>query len=62
MTSFNCRQFSAPVVDSEARKVVLSVEGMDEADAGTYVNEYVGPLMMNGSGTLIEERLKFFES
>ncbi|OCK73188.1 hypothetical protein K432DRAFT_313471 [Lepidopterella palustris CBS 459.81] len=60
--SFECRQFAEPVVDSEARKVVLFIEGKGEADVGTYVNEYVVVLMMNEAGTLIEERLQFFDS
>jgi hypothetical protein len=59
---FECRQFAEAVVDEEARKVVLYIEGKGEADAGTYENEYIVTLKMNEDGTLIEERLQFFDS
>nr|QSQ85906.1 hypothetical protein [Preussia typharum] len=60
--SFECHQFSEPIVDEEARKVVLFVEGRGVADVGTYVNEYVVVLKMNKEGTLVENRLQFFDS
>jgi hypothetical protein len=60
--SFECRQFAPPVVDSEARKVVLFIEAKGEADVGTYVNEYIVVLTMNEAGTVIVDRLQFFDS
>jgi len=59
---FQCRQFTEPVVDEGTRKVVLFVESKGEADAGMYENEYVIKLKMNQDGTLIEDRLEFFDS
>lgn len=60
--SFECHQFSEAIVDEEARKIVLFIEGKGEADVGTYLNEYIVVLKMNQAGTLIEERLQFFDS
>lgn len=60
--SFDIHQFADPVVDEEARKVVVFVEGTGKADVGTYVNEYIVVLKMDNEGKLVEERLQFFDS
>lgn len=39
--SFECHEFAPAIIDEEARKVVLFVEGRGESDAGSYRNEYI---------------------
>ncbi|KAF2027685.1 hypothetical protein EK21DRAFT_114621 [Setomelanomma holmii] len=60
--SFECDEFAPRVIDDEARKVILFVEGRGESEAGTYRNEYVVVLGCDADGKLIEDRLQFFDS
>jgi hypothetical protein len=56
------KEGTEPIIDTEARKVVLQLKGRAETIIGEYANEYVVVLTMNDQGLLVDEYMEFVDS